>query len=103
MSPKTPTAAEARLEARKKAKRLALKILRRRRTILNSIHRFSEEFGLRAYVHLEKKSRHGSYDVYSSHDPMHSAIAKCYPLPNVYTPANVATLWKRNAETGRSM
>lgn len=78
MSPEIPTTAEARLEARlearKKAKRLALKILRRRRTILKNIHKFSEEFGLHAYVHLEKKSRHGSYDVYSSNDPMHPAI-----------------------------
>jgi hypothetical protein len=74
MSPEIPTSAETRLEARKKAKRLALKILRRRRTILKNIHKFSEEFGLRAYVHLEKKSRYGSYDVYSSNDPMHPAI-----------------------------
>lgn len=72
MEPNTPVL--ARLEAQKKAKRLALKILRRRRTILKNIHRFSEEFGLKVYVHLEKNSRYGSYDVYSSHDPLHPSI-----------------------------
>ena len=60
MSPEIPTTAEARLEARKKVNMLALKIWRRRRTILKNVHRFSEEFGLRAYVHLEKKSRYGA-------------------------------------------
>ena len=74
MSPEIPKTAETLLEARKKAKRLALKIMRRRRTILSNVHKFSEEFGLRAYVHLEKKGRSGSYDVYSSNDLVHSAI-----------------------------
>ena len=74
MSSGTATVAEAHREARKEARRLALKIFRRRRTILKAVDRFHKEFGLRAYVHLEKHSRYGSFEAYSSGDELHAAI-----------------------------
>lgn len=79
MSSETATVAEAHQQARKEAKRLALRIFRRRRTILKAVDRFHKKFGLRAYVHLEKHSRYGSFDAYSSGDKLHAAIVSRAP------------------------
>jgi hypothetical protein len=43
---------------------------------------------------------HRELRVHASVGTANTAQTKYYPLPNVYTPATIATLWKKSAETG---
>ena len=84
MALKILTAVEACREVSKKAKKLVLRIFRRRRVILKSVYNFSTEFGLRIYIYFEKQSKYRSYDVYSLYDPMHLAIVSYSSIFYIY-------------------